>query len=221
MAKNARQGKFICRAQFIHKAIQRLFLQQACSLMSSLKLFLTQSVSLLSVSKSQNHNRNTRVIDTQPVQRLLSCLFCLLSERERARERWGANAEKILLFQLIEKTNKELHCCSGTRVFNSAERGMLVQQISDPCAAAKPKQIPFQTAHLHGSSLSPLLSQLKAFDIWGRVRVRFALALIGIHSALYVTKMKKNSTLHKNVASRGLLTFLSLEQIPASCTIHL
>ncbi len=67
---------------------------------------------------------------------------------------------------------------------------MLVLQISDPCLAAKPKQIPFQAAHLHCSSLSPVLSRLKAHDIWGRVRIRFKLSKIGIHSASLFTKKK-------------------------------
>lgn len=63
--------------------------------------------------------------------------------------------------------------------------GMLVLQISDPCLAAKPKQIPFQAAHLCGSSLSPLLSRLKARDIWRRLlecKIQ-AFSVIGIRSA--------------------------------------
>lgn len=76
-------------------------------------------------------------------------------------------------------------------VFNSEERGMLVLQISDPCPAAKPKQIPFQTAHLHSSSLSPLLSKLKTLDIfWGRVRIRFKPTVIGIPTDSQLTRMK-------------------------------
>lgn len=47
-------------------------------------LVLTKSVFLLSGSKPQNHNKNTERFNMQPAQRLLSCLFCLLSERRES-----------------------------------------------------------------------------------------------------------------------------------------
>lgn len=143
-------------------------------------LVLTKSALLLSVSKPQNHNKNTERSDMQPAQRLLSCLFCLLSERreshrEGGRERGWETAENPKYFKKTvcipaywkDKQGVTLLWWNKRRVFNSEERGMLVLQISDPCPAAKPKQIPFQTAHLQSSSLSPLLSQLKALDIFG------------------------------------------------------
>lgn len=104
------------------------FSQQASNILetvvSSVRVFLTKSVLLLSASKPQNHNKNIEQSDMQPAQRLLSCLFCLLSgrresrregERERQRAADPTHKNTDFLFQHIEKTNKELLCWGKTR----------------------------------------------------------------------------------------------------------
>lgn len=136
----------------------------------------------------------------QPAQRLLSCLFCLLSQgreshRERERERGGERGDcckphvwKTIFYSSISKRQTRTHFVAlkpETGLLTVKKGGMLVLQISDPCLAAKPKQIPFQAAHLRGSSLSPLLSRLKARDIWRRLlecKIQ-AFSVIGIRSA--------------------------------------
>lgn len=116
------------------------------------------------------------------------------SHRERRRLLQILHIKNFFLFLIPahwkDKQGVTLLRWNTRQVFNSEETGMLVLQISDPCPSAKPKQIPFQTAHLHGSSLSLLLSQLKALEIWGRVRVRFKFTVIGIHWASHFNKMK-------------------------------
>lgn len=156
---------------------------------------LTKSVLLLSVSKPQNHNKNTDRSNMQPAQSLLSCLFCLLSERRESHtERGGGGLlqipnikKRLFLFQNILKRQPRTNCVvvelEASLFFNSKERVMLVWQISDPCPAANPKQIPFQAAHLHGSSLSPLLSLKSKIQA-------------GILSASHLTEMKTHQLQH-------------------------
>lgn len=175
----------------------------------------------------------------QPAQRLLSCLFCLLSQgreshRERERERregedcCKSHVWKTIFYSSISKRQTRTHFVAlkpETGLLTVKKGGMLVLQISDPCLAAKPKQIPFQAAHLRGSSLSPLLSRLKARDIWrGVFKCKIqTFSVIGIHSA-FVREWKTRQLYHKYVASRETswkCGFLSPEQIPVSYTCYL
>lgn len=120
---------------------------------------LTKSAWLLSVSKPQNHNKNTERSNAQPAQRLLSCLFCLLSGRRESHREGGRGGERERAWIFKKKTafipvnwkDKQgvtLLWRNKRQVLNSEERVMLVLKISDPCPAANPKQIPFQAAHL-------------------------------------------------------------------------
>ena len=95
-------------------------------------------------------------------------------------------------------------------------------KISDPCPSAKPKQIPFQTAHLHGPSLSAPLSRPRALDIRGRVRVESKLHCNWNPFSLTVFTVKQNmplAVLRIKTLLPGVSCVLSPWEIPVSHTV--
>lgn len=153
-------------------------------------------ISLQTSESQQKHRAIQHAAGAAPVKLFILSAVTGKRKSQRARERERGREGRLLqtpcmknnFYSSISKRQTRTHFVAlkpETGLLTVKKGGMLVLQISDPCLAAKPKQIPFQAAHLRGSSLSPLLSRLKARDIWRRLlecKIQ-AFSVIGIRSA--------------------------------------